>query len=197
MGWRLEVRSEDRMRFRKGKLGGTVALLMMATATIWSERQIRPALAAEKKSDRGSSACRLPQADEIESMIADVYCHPFANLVGTDFTGFEIPKKDFDDVLNEFKSCEPDHRVPEEIDLDEIGTIRINLKAHGAPHGGCIRLCWFDRGKQGCLYFSCAGRRYLCRIKGSTGDESMGFDGYIRALYRDAHPEPEANPVRK
>jgi len=136
---------------------------------------------------------RLPAIEDIDSMIAEVYCHPFADLGGSNFAGFLIPPEHFAEILKHFENCEPDHEFREDVDGAEIGTIRINLKGCGTVHCGCVRVCWFAKFSQGTLYFSWAGRRYRHKRDHYTGDETLMFDGFIRGLYATAHPETDPN----
>ena len=126
-------------------------------------------------------------------MIAEVYCHPFADLGGPNFSGFEIRPENFADILRHFEKSRPDTNFRNDVESGEIGTIRINLKGCGSVHCGCVRICWFAVHFQGPLYFSCGGRRYMHIRDHYTGDETLNFDGFIRDLYDKAHPETDPN----
>jgi hypothetical protein len=129
-----------------------------------------------------STSIQLPEVKDITSMVAEVYCHPFGGHVGPDFSAFEIPKKHFPDVLNYFTHNKSDETVPTRLELCEIGTIRVNLE-----DGGCVRYCWLEVACKDRLHFSCAGRLYVHTGKWFANDETLSFDGYIRALYQAEH----------
>jgi hypothetical protein len=143
-------------------------------------------IADENPDKAKNNGCELPDIDEISSIVADLYCHPFAPLGAPDIADFHIPREKFSDVLQYFKSSRLDDKFLKTektgLDLGEIGTLRINLK-----HGGCIRICWFDWG-QNRLHFSCTGRRYE-RVGDWIGrhgsDETLNVDGRIRKLHND------------
>lgn len=157
-------------------------LILLATALHMS----RSADIAEATPD--DVGCVLPDVGDISSIVADMYWHPFAPLGAPDIANFQIPRENFAEVLQPFQQSVPDNKIRPDFDeirqpdLSEIGTIRINLK-----EGGCLRICWFDRG-QNRLYFSCAGRRYVrfgVWIGKVGNDETLNVDGHIRKLHQD------------
>jgi|GEM_PF-6048456 len=163
----------------------TIILVLMLT--LFSPVDVD--IASETVNAAEIDSLKLPDVSDIASIIADTYHHPFGPLCGPDLVNFQIPREGFADVLQYFQRgklvkdmrCENDHDC--QPDSSEIGTMRINLK-----EGGCIRICWFDHGKNR-LHFSCAGQRYV-RVGDWIGqdgsDETLNIDGRIRSLCQKA-----------
>lgn len=49
------------------------------------------------------TACRLPNIDEISSIVAESYCHPF---LLPDVPGFPVPKEKYAELLKHFEDSE-------------------------------------------------------------------------------------------
>ncbi len=136
----------------------------------------------------------IPHVDKIESMVAELYCNPYEILGSSDIEKFQLPRREYQSVLNLFREFvkENDKDLTGE---NEIGTIRITLK-----DGRCVRICWFDRGKNR-MRFSVGGRSYIRTGEwfgskaGRYTDETLAVDRYIRAIYermQESGAKPDA-----
>jgi len=142
--------------------------------------------AGQDDAGQQGAACLLPDAEEISFIVAEMYCHPFGDLAGGDVASSRIPPERFADCLEFFRDNRRDDTHYGDSELYETGTLRIALKS-----GGCLRICWFDRGKNR-LVFSCRGRlfRRVGKWIGSDGsDETMNVDGHLRAICKSQGDE--------
>jgi hypothetical protein len=143
-------------------------------------------LAGQNDAGPRDAACLLPDPEEISFIVAEMYCHPFGELAGGDVASTRIAPEQFAECLEFFRDNRRDDTPYNDEQLGETGTLRIVLKS-----GGCLRICWFDRGKNR-LLFSCRGR-FFTRVGEWIGpdcsDETMNVDGRLRNICKPQNDE--------
>jgi hypothetical protein len=131
---------------------------------------------AERARKRAIAKPHIPEAKDIDKIVAEVYDHPLTPFF-PDKGPFEIPREDYEKVLHFFRNAQRDETTPSHVSV-EMGTIRFIMK-----EGGGFRICWFWHGKGSRLMFSWNGIRYRSAGERFAFDETMEVDGVVREIH--------------
>jgi hypothetical protein len=119
----------------------------------------------------------IPKTADIEKIVVEVYGSPWPPLL--DIGSFELPRKDYDKVLDFFRHPAQIDETAFITDEQESGTIRVIF-----PGRRSLRLCWFDTSNSARFSFSCGGMRYQTTGAKFTKDQAAALDTLIREIHK-------------